>query len=232
MAEHDEKRVFSLKGGAMNDEQVFQFCSSAYLERLTGRGAHDLESLLGIIGSCSDSSIFYHTFSALRKLRRVHMPYTNDFAIWTYRNLGEEALGEKLGAIDLSEHSTIEALRSRISEIILAYRAHNPSAFQKKADDPFHLFDVIGIVYLTDRFAYDLKSFRQNLDTITLDSFYFHFIESRLRTNLHVDDFSIWIEQGLKMSELAQKISDIDINVYTLEELRTNIGRLIDDYLK
>jgi hypothetical protein len=216
---------------AMSEEQVFQFRSSAYLERLTGRRAYNLDALIKLIDSCSDSSIFYHTFSALRKLRQVHMPFTNDFAIWIARDLNEEALAEKLGAISLFEHDTIGALRARILAIIEDYRAENSAAFQKKTDDPFYLYDVIRIVYLTDKFAYDLKSFRQLLDTISLDSLYFHFIESRLRTNLHVDDFSIWMEQSLKLPKLAQKIREIDINVYSLEELRVNIGKIIEDYL-
>jgi hypothetical protein len=218
-------------GGAMGEEQVFQFCSSASLERLTGKRAYNLDELLMLIKSCSESAVFYHTFSALRKLRQVNVPYTNDFAIWIYRNLGEEALAEKLGAIDYSEYNTIEALRSRIVGIIDDHHGENPDAFLKKSDEPFHLYDVVRFIYLTDKFAYDLKSFRQILSSISLDSLYFHFIESRLRTKLHVDDFSVWIEHSLKLDSLARSIMEIDINVYTLEEMRGHIECLIDAHL-
>ncbi len=212
-------------------DRVFQFRSSASLEKLTGHKAYNLEELLKLIKSCPDSSIFYHTFSAFRTLREVQVPYTNGFAIWISKSLNDEALAEKLASIDLTEHNTIESLRARILETIEAYQHENPAVSQKTADKPFYLLDVNRIVYLTDKFAYDLKSFRELLETISLDSLYFHFIESRLYTQLQSDDFSTWIEGGLNLPELSQKIKTIDINVYTLEETRKKILGIIDDFL-
>lgn len=215
----------------MAEGYVFQFSSSAYLERLSGKQAYNLDELLKLIESCPVSSIFYHTFSALRKLREVHVPYTNDFAVWISRNLHEEALSEKLGTINLAEYNTIESLKARIVEIIRDFRDQNPPAFQKKADVPFYLCDVTRIVYLTDKFAYNLKSFQEVLDSISIDSLYYHFIESRLYNQLHLDDISTWIEQSLGLTKLAQSIRDIDINVYTLNEIRAKIRELIDEHL-
>jgi hypothetical protein len=154
-----------------------------------------------------------------------------DFAIWVARSLNERALAEKLMAIDLSEHSTIASLRTRLIEIIEAYRAQKPEVFEKTANEPFYLYDTIRIVYLTDKFAYDLKTFRELLPTISVYSMYLHFIESRLHTHLQTDDFSTWIEKSLNMPDLARMIRKIDINVYTLEGLRTRIIQLIDQYL-
>jgi hypothetical protein len=215
----------------MAERYVFQFSSSAYLERLSGKKACNLDALLKLIDSCTLSSIFYHTFSALRKFREIHVPYTNDFAAWISRNLHEEVLSEQLGNINLTEYNTIESLKLRIVEIIKAFRNQNPSAFEKNADEPFYLCDVTRIVYLTDKFAYNLKSFREVLDSISIDSLYFHFIESRLYNQLHLDDISTWIEQSLGFKQLAQDIRDIDIMVYTLNTIRTKIEKLIDQHL-
>ena len=211
---------------------VFQFRSSASLEKLTGRRAHNLEDLLDLIKTCPDSSIFYHTFSAFLKMREAHVPYNTDFAIWVSRSLNEKALAERLMAIDLSEYDTIKSLKMRLIDIIESYREEKPDAFQKIADEPFYLYDIMRIVYLTDKFAYDLKSFRELLPTISVYSMYFHFIESRLRTQLQTDDFSTWIEKSLNIPDLAQMIRNIDINVYTFEGLRTRIIELIDEHLK
>jgi len=213
-------------------QSVFQFRSGASLERLTGQKASNLEELLELIRTCPDSSIFYHTFSAFRMLREVHVPYTNGFSVWISKYLNDEALAEKLATVDLTEHSTIESLRRQIVETIEKYRNENPSVFQKTADKPFYLLDAIRIVYLTDKFAYDLKSFRELLNTVSVDSLYFHFIESRLYTQLRSDDFSTWIEESLKDRELARKIRAIDISVYTLEELRERIIQVIDKHMK
>ena len=217
---------------AMPVGSVFQFSSSTYLEKLTGRKARNLEEILELIRSCPDSSIFYHTFSALRKLREVQVPDTNDFAIWISKHVNEEALAEKLMALDLAEFNTITSLRRRIAETIEGHREQDPDVFQKMADEPFYLYDMIKIVYVTDKFAYDLKSFRQLIDTASVDSLFFHFIESRLINQLQEDDFSQWIEHSLHLPELARQIRNIDIHVYTLEELRAKIGRVIDEYLK
>jgi hypothetical protein len=211
--------------------RVFQFCSSASLEKLTGRKAHNLDELLDLVKTCSTSSIFYHTFSAFRKLREVQTPYTNDFAVWIARDLNAEALAEKLLAIDLAEYNTIESLRSRILEILEGYRSENPSSFERTAAEPFYLYSLVRFVYLTDKFAYNLSSFRQLLDTISTDSVYYHFIESRLQTQLQTDDFSNWMEENPDYQELAEKIRKIDMNIHTLEELRVRIGETVDQYL-
>lgn len=211
---------------------VFQFLSSASLEKLTGQKVYNLEDLLDLIKTCPDSSIFYHTFSAFLKMREVKLPYNTDFSIWVSRSLNEKALAEKLMAIDLSEYSTIGGLKQRLIEIIEQYREERPDVFKKNANEPFYLYDTIRIVYRTDKFAYNLKSFRRILPTISMYSIYYHFIESRLRTKLRTDDFSTWIEESLNMPALAQKIREIDISLYTLEELRARIIQLIDEYLK
>jgi hypothetical protein len=211
---------------------VFQFRSSASLEKLTGRKAHTLAELLHLIRTCTDSSIFYHTFSAFLKMREVHVPYNSDFALWVYRNLGEKALAEKMMAVDFAEHNTVESLRRRLAGIVESYRAFRPMAFEKTADEPFYLHDVQRFVYLTDKFAYDLKSFRELLPTISLYSLYYHFIESRVETKLQTDDFSNWIEKSLQLPELANKVRGIDINAYTLEGLRSRMMQLIDGYME
>jgi len=211
--------------------RVFQFCSSASLEILTGQKAHNLDELLELIKTCSDSSIFFHTFSAFRKLREIQTPYTNDFAVWIMRHLNEEALAEKLLAIDLAEYNTIESLRSRIVELLEGYRSENPSLFERTATEPFYLYNLVRFVYLTDKFAYNLSSFRQLLDSISIDSIYYHFIESRLQTQLQTDDFSNWMQENPDYKRLAERIRNIDMNIHTLVELRGRIGEIIDEYL-
>jgi len=141
------------------------------LEKLTGRKAYNLEELLDLIKTCPDSSIFYHTFSAFMKMQEVHIPYYSEFAMWVSRSLNEKALAEKLMAIDFSEYNSIKSLKGHLIDIIECYRVQKPAAFQKTADEPFYLYDITRIVYLTDKFAYDLKSFRELLPTISIYSF-------------------------------------------------------------
>jgi hypothetical protein len=211
---------------------VFQFRSSASLEKLTGRKAQTLAELLHLIRTCTESSIFYHTFSAFLKMREVRVPSNSDFALWVYLNLGEKALAEKMMAVDFAEHNTVESLRTRLADIVESYQAFRPMAFERTANEPFYLHDVQRFVYLTDKFAYDVKSFRELLPTISLYSLYYHFIESRVETKLQTDDFSNWIEKSLQLPELANRIRGIDINAYTLDGLRSRMMQLIDEYME
>lgn len=208
---------------------VFQFSSSASLEMLTGKKAYNLEELLRLLRTCSPSSVFYHTFSAFLKLKEAEVPYNSDFAIWAATSLNEKALAEKLMAVDFSEYSTTEDLRARLIEIVEAYRSEKPAAFGKTAEDPFYLYDITRVVYLTDKFAYSLDSFRENIERISIYSLYLHFIESRLQ-KLEDNDFSRWIGEGLRMPDLAERIRRIDLNMYTIEGLRSRILELIDEH--
>ncbi len=208
---------------------VFQFSSSASLEMLTGQKAHNLEGLLYMLRTCRPSSVFYHTFSAFLKLKEADVPYNSDFAIWVATSLNEKALAERLMAVDFSEYSTTEDLRSRLIEIIETHRSERPEAFQKTAEEPFYLYDITRIAYLTDKFAYDLESFREIVGHISIYSFYLHFIESRLQA-LEENDFSEWIEESLGMPDLAERIRRIDFNMYTIEGLRSRILELIDEH--
>jgi len=210
---------------------VFQFRSSASLEKLTGRRANNLEDLLNLIKTCPDSSIFYHTFSAFMKLREAQVPYNNEFALWVSRSLNEKELAEKLMAIDLVEYDDMKGLRKRLVEIIEFHIFEHPSCIKKPGDEPFYLHDIMRVVYLTDKFAYDLGSFRYELARISLYSIYYHFIESRLQTKLKTDDFSTWIKESMDMQDLAEKIRKIDLSVYTLEGLRARMLQTIDEYL-
>lgn len=211
---------------------VFQFLSSASLEKLTGYKAQNLKELVGLIKRCTDSSIFYHTFSAFMKMRDMRAPYKNDFASWVYLGLNEKALAERLMAIDLREYNMIHKLRRRLLEIIEDHGKQKPRSLEKMSDEPFYLYDIIRFVYLTDKFAHDLKSFRDTLKSISIYSVYFHFIESRVDTELHANDFSTWIEESLNIPELAHRIRSIDIDFYDMEGLRSRIVQLVNEYLK
>jgi len=209
---------------------VFQFSSSASLEQLTGQKAFNLVELLDMVKTCSDSSIFYHTFSAFLKMREAQIPFNSDFAIWVAQQLNEAGLAERLRAIDLTEQITIQSLRSNLIRIIESYKEERPKAFTKTADEPFYLYDVMRMVYLTDKFAYDLGSLRDILEGISIYSIYYHFIEARIYAR-QSDDLSFWIEGELKLPEPAKRIRRIDITVYTIEGLRSKLVEVLNEHL-
>jgi hypothetical protein len=58
---------------------------------------------------------------------------------------------------------------------------------------------------------------------IGIRSIHYHLIEARLRLGIHTNDFSNWLRDSLERKRLAQQIEDIDIYLYTLEEIRRMI---------
>jgi hypothetical protein len=76
--------------------------------------------------------------------------------------------------------------------------------------------------------ARTLDEFRQGIERLSHDGFYFHFISSRLRLQLQTNDFSHWLADGLGLATLAESVNHIDIYTNTLEGTRARILRLID----
>jgi hypothetical protein len=60
-------------------------------------------------------------------------------------------------------------------------------------------------------------------------SIHCHFIEARLRRQLASNDFSIWLERDLKLSQPASGLNHIDIYTSTLEGVRRKIVQILRD---
>ena len=100
------------------------------------------------------------------KLREAQVPYNNEFALWVSQSLNEKALAEKLMAIDLLEFDNVKGLRKRLIEIIEGHIHENLLCHSKIGNEPFYLYDIMRVVYLTDKFAYDLRSFRDEIEPL------------------------------------------------------------------
>jgi hypothetical protein len=76
--------------------------------------------------------------------------------------------------------------------------------------------------------ARNLKEFSSCLGKVTIHSIYFHVFEARLRLKKPDNDFSCWLRDRGFLN-LADKISKLDPYTYTLEGLRKEIIKLINE---
>jgi len=82
-----------------NHDGPFAFCTERRLVALTALTAANLDQLLRNLHDVPGSSIFYHTHHMYLAHHFETPVFSNDFALWAAEALQEEALGEKLAAI-------------------------------------------------------------------------------------------------------------------------------------
>ena len=190
----------------------FYFYTSSNLVELTGEKADTLEELLVLLKRCSGSAIFHHVFQSYRERHFAIGKYHSDFAQWISTSLDEEALAERLGALDVRDFTTIRSLSE-----------------DRRGKTPFFFSQSISVVIPTPYIAWGLEDFYQIMRRIGVQSIHYHLIEARLRLGIHTNDFSYWIRTSLEKERLAKRIENIDIYLYSLEKIRDLILQYVEE---
>ena len=164
--------------------------------------------------------------------RSIAGPYTNDFATWAAIQVRDRVLGEKLGILNPYDFENLEALRSEIVNIIDEHLSQLQIIPRVIYGEPFHFMQSRIIEVQTGLEARSLAEFRRILATVDASAVYYHNFEAILRLGRRMGDFSLWIEEQLKLPELAQKISRVDFYMTSLESVRQQIIKLCDAALK
>jgi Family of unknown function (DUF5752) len=206
----------------------FYFNSASHLLRIGRERATCLQELLESIRTCPDASIFQHTFQTLEEHHFIKEGFSNDFSHWTFAACNEVELAERLAAIDIREFTSIVALRERLLHLIEAYIQKNPRSATRPAMEPFYMMAADLVVIPTPYVARNLQEFADELRKVTIHTIYYHFIDARLRLKLNTNDFSVWLEEELDMSQAGDRLNRIDIYTSTLEGVRGNILRIIE----
>ena len=212
---------------AVQARSPFEFKSAAHLLFIERYQACNIDELLQALRSCPEESIFQHTFRTLQEHHYIKEGFSNDFAHWTYLELGEVGLGERLASLDVREFTSLAALRSRLVDIVGQYGAANPQARNHSAIAPFYFCSSKTIVLGAQRNAVTLAEFIDGLKQVSLHSVHYHFIEARLRRKLESNDFSIWLQKELGLEREAALLNHIDIYTSTLEGVRRKIIQIL-----
>ena len=211
----------------MPHSEPFVFNTERRLVVLTGQKARNLPELLAILKQISGSSVFYHTHEEYFLSRQfAKHEFYNDFALWISEALQEEALAEKLAAIDLLSFSSIRQIRERmVAEISTFLESAGGRVRECPPGDEFHFCKSKSFVMSTGIVAQDLVDFLNRLPSVSNTSLYFHFFEARLRLERMTNDFSFWLS-GIGEEGMAQEISRLNPYAMTLDQLRNKIIEL------
>lgn len=210
----------------MTDHKAFIFDTALRLVVLTGVKARSLQELRAQLPEVPLSSIFLHTHQEFLAHDFQRSQHYNDFARWVSETLREEALAEKLAAIDLLAFTTLDELRGEIIATIDAYLDDlDRASYECRPEEAFHFCRSRSFVLPTGLIAESVDDFFDKVASISNASLYFHFFEARLRLGRRTSDFSRWLsDQGRQ--DLATAVDGLNPYTRTLDELRREIVQI------
>ncbi len=217
----------AIHNGPVAALRPFYFNSSAHLLRIGREQANNLGEFLEGIRSCPEDSIFQHTFRTLQEHHFIREGFSNDFAEWTLTACNEVELAERLASIDVRQFTSLQSLRNHIAGIVEDYVRRNPRAAARSSIKTFYFCSSDIIVLPTPFVAHDRDEFLDGLTKVSVHCIHHHFIEARLRLKLRSNDFSVWLEEDLKLAQAARRLERIDIYTGTLEDVRRQMLRIV-----
>ena len=208
---------------ANHDRKPFTFDTEHRLVMLTGLKVRSLPELQRTLKRVPGSSVFFHTHQEYLAHNFQRPVYYNDFAVWVSQAMREEALAEKLAAIDLLAFTTIRSLRDTIVQTIDDYgAAGSREPYECRPEEAFHFCRSKSFVLPTGIVAHDVPEFFEKLTLISHESLYFHFFEARLRLGRRTNDFSRWLRDRGR-DDLASAIDGLNPYIRTLDEFKQDI---------
>src|SRR5271154_6210137 len=121
--------VMSIKSGrnpmSRHEPAPFYFNSSTHLLRIQKEHASNLGEFLGALRTCTELSVFQHTFRTLQEHHFIRQGFSNDFAHWAYTDCNEAGLAEQLASVDVRTFTSLAALRERIVKVVEDYLKAN-----------------------------------------------------------------------------------------------------------
>ncbi len=197
-------------------DQPFHFMTVSYLTRIANEMATTLAQLKQGLETCSDTSIFNHTFQTLSHHHFLTQGFSNDFAQWVLAGCNRPELAEHLASLDIRDYLSLAELRADLQRVVSEYCQQYPQQAEQSAFEPFYFYEAIGVEVPLQMEAWTLQEFRDGLEKLSHAAFHFHFIASRLRLHLRTNDFSYWLESALDLGTLARNVNRIDIYTNTL----------------
>ncbi len=208
--------------------EPFTFLTSMEAVRLTSLKAVSLAELDEGIRQVDGSSIYHHTHRFYRSYSFLGPLDRSDFALWVGNNLREEAVAERLGALDLRDYRTVESLRTALLETLRNLRG-SPARLGREgpAGLAFPFCSPPRLVPSTVYRAANLEEFQRALERVDVSCVYFHLIEAPLHyyaegERAYANDFSQWLLEAGFPKE-AQAVAELDPYQGDLDAVRERL---------
>lgn len=206
-----------------SNSRIFRVKDCTLIVRMGGvEPAMSLRELRERIKICPPESIYHHFNETLIRPSFDYPEFRNDFAIWSYRNLRDRILAERLGVINPHAFENLEMLRTRIVEIIdeRLDEVHYIPWVEK--GEEFRFLRAATIVFDTGLGLRSPMELVKQLPNLSTSSIYYHFIEARRRTAEKTDDFTAWMQMLEKVPvRLIGILGNIDFYFLNLAELKS-----------
>jgi len=190
-----------------------------------GKSAQNLREFRDRIAEVPPQSISHHFYEALLRPVFDDPEYRNDFAVWARRQLHDNLLAERLGAIDPIEFESLETLRQEVIDIIEDRLAEATFVPWAASGHEFHFQRSQMVVLDTGLRASTPADLAARVPRLSTGSIFYHFVEGRRRPPIKVDDFSVWLAGwGPELEPTREAIAAIDYHLWSLTEMRTLIG--------
>ncbi len=209
----------------------FQFATAVYLTRILNQKANNLREFCLGLENCSDGSIFYHTFQSLSRHHFLSEGFPTDFAHWAMAACNRADLAERLATLDIRDYLSLADLRGDLHRVVADYGQAYPQYVEQTSFEPFYFMESAEIAMPLGFEAHTLEEFRDGVQRLTIASFHYHFITSRLRLHLRTNDFSHWLADNLELANLAERVNQIDIYTNTLETAHAMLLAMLEEAL-
>ena len=211
---------------------AFAVTDCAMLSIATGLEAQNLREMRDRLSIIPVGSVYYHFWGAHLRPGFETPEYNNDFANWAYESLHDQALAERLGAIDFANFSDLEALREELIDVIEERLYEVEYIPWAKIGTAFQFVRSILVTFDTGLRIEEPEGLMEVLPQMTDSSLYYHCIDARRRAPEGMDDFRAWF-MGMDdhYRELIDAIADIDPHFITLAKLRRQLTQLFQTYL-
>jgi hypothetical protein len=157
--------------------EPFELCTVAHLVRPTGRAAHDLETLLGMVGELSPAALFHHTIQHRLREPLGDEVARDDLSFWVGGVAQDPETAERL-AFAIGEHSTsADDVRSAIRAVLEAVPERTRRARSVPEGGEFVFLEGESVVLPTGRTVVDVHDLHAALTEADNGVWFYHLIE-------------------------------------------------------
>lgn len=176
---------------------------------------------------------YFHFWGSLLRPHFVDPEYQNDFAAWAYHDLHERRLAERLAIINPTEFEAIDDLRRKVIDVVEERMDEQDFESHVDAENPFFFMRFQIVIFDTRQRIQTPEQLLDIIPTISLGSLFYHFIDSRRRTQSRRNDFSEWMGGcGKQYAKLAAQIAAVDPYFNSLTELRDHLHAILESNLQ
>ena len=213
----------------MSRIKTFKFYYESGITINTGIKADSLSSLYTSIEKVSESSIFYHLHHSYFRRHFTPTDNMNDFARWLWINIGEPSIAERIALINPFLFGSIKACRKKLEDSLKEYIGKVELFPRVPKDREFYFLEIRSFIHPTGYEAHNLKEFKKGIAQLSISGLFYHLIDSRIRTDRHTNDFSVWLSTELGEFSKAEAIEHLNLFSLNLWDIRNEIIDILEE---